>query len=120
MTTTNPEDAMHDFDVSHLSSVQRAVACAVLGVVHTGNPDASGGGCRAFYSPKEWAERGEEYGRESVLIICHDGGSLAPFCRYDYGDYDAIARLDAALRSVGYYVEQCTSWYSAVYPTPSR
>jgi len=79
-------------------------------------PHAYGGGCRAFYSPEEWHDRGERYGCESVLVLCHDGGDLARFCNYDYQDYDAVEKMSDALKGLGFYVESCTSWYSAVYP----
>lgn len=73
------------------------------------------GGCRAFYSPDEWKERGERYGLQSVLVICHDGGDLAPALNLDYEMYDLHDALQAHLGRAGFYVEGCTGWYSAVY-----
>ena len=73
------------------------------------------GGCRVFFSPQEWTARGEEYGRASLLVVVHDGGMHAGSISYDREQYDRVAALDAALRPLGVYVEQCTSWYSAVY-----
>ena len=73
------------------------------------------GGCRTFYSPAEWKERGEEYGLESELILCHDGGDFASLLNSSYGCYDQMERFSKAMEKYGYYVEQCTSWYSAVY-----
>lgn len=102
-----------DYGIGHLETKeQRRVATAVLSVLPA-NP--SGGGCRAFYTPQEWAARGEEFGRESVLILLHDGGDLAPFCNPAYNRYQDLDKLGRALRKIGYYVEQCTCWYSAVY-----
>ncbi len=72
-------------------------------------------GCKAFYSPKEWIERGEEYGRESVLIVCHDGGAHAPFFNLDYCEYGLYDEMVKTLYDAGIWVEQCTSWYSAIY-----
>lgn len=80
-----------------------------------GNDLGSTGGCKAFYSPAEWRERGEEYGLESELILCHDGGCLAPCCNWDYECYALVEKLRKALEKAGCWVEQCTSWYSAVY-----
>ena len=74
------------------------------------------GGCRAFYSPREWAARCEQYGLNSVLVICHDGGSVGQFFSYDQEDYDAIEAMSEELRQHGLYAEQCTTWYSALYP----
>jgi hypothetical protein len=101
-----------DFNVSHLHPHQRAIARAVLRVLPK---DATGGGCRAFYSPKEWAARNETYGLKSLLIVVHDGGDLEPYCNLDFGCYSMHDRLQAELGKVGLYMESCTSWYSAIY-----
>ena len=69
-----------------------------------------------FYTPAEWKVRGEKHGNEAVLVIVHDGGDLAPLCNYDYGCYDDIEAFSAFLGGLGYYVEDATGWYSAVYP----
>ena len=61
------------------------------------------------------AARNEKYGLDAVLILVHDGGDLARFCNYDYECYRAIERLAAALGKAGYFIENCTGWYSAVY-----
>jgi hypothetical protein len=76
---------------------------------------ADTGGCRPFYSPNEWKERGEEYGTLSELVIVHDGGDLAPYFNLDYYCYDKYEAMQAALSEHGFYFDQCTSWYSAVY-----
>jgi len=73
------------------------------------------GGCKAFYSPKEWKERGEDYGLESELIVVHDGGDLASIFNLDYGCYDLNAKMDEALRRHGVWMESCTCWYTAIY-----
>jgi hypothetical protein len=74
------------------------------------------GGCKAFYSPKEWADRGEEYGRNSLLIVCHDGGDLVPFFDYNRDAWSFKQEMETALNDAGFYAEQCTSWYTAIYP----
>ena len=76
------------------------------------------GGCISFYSPQQWKERGEEYGKNSELIIVYDGGDLAQFFEYDYEEYSRIDQMSDLLKSVGAYTEACTCWYSAVYPRP--
>lgn len=76
------------------------------------------GGCKAFYSPSEWEERGEDYGKGSVLIVCHDGGDLACFFNWDQADetgYRMINDMQEALDAEGLYAEQCTGWYTAIY-----
>ncbi len=72
-------------------------------------------GCRSFYSAAEWRARGEEYGRQSLLVVVHDGGDLAPMLNYDYMCYPLIEELERKLRAVGLYAENCTCWYSAIY-----
>lgn len=104
--------ASNDFDTSRLSGEALKIASVIKRVLGKG---ASGGGCKAFYTPQQWAERGESYGRNSALVVVHDGGDLAPYCNYDYGSYDLIEKMNAALKKIGYYLESCTCWYSAVY-----
>lgn len=80
------------------------------------------GGCKAFYSPKEWRERGEEYGLESCLIVTHDGGDHARAFSFDachvHGrpeEYEPCESMQDALGKVGCFAEQCTVWYTAIY-----
>lgn len=82
------------------------------------------GGCKAFYSPAEWRNRGEEYAGGSELVIVYDGGDLKHFfsmdaCYYDNPHsskrYDRYEEMQAALNGSGLYFEEGTSWYSGVY-----
>jgi hypothetical protein len=68
------------------------------------------------YTGAEWAERGEDYGSDALFVLVHDGGPLAPYCNWDYCAYRAMDDLRDALAAEGVYAEQCTSWYSAIYP----
>jgi hypothetical protein len=77
------------------------------------NHDLQTGGCKAFYSPKEWSSRGEKYGARSELIIVYDGGELGEVCRLDGAFYNELV---GSLKGYGLYVEECTGWYAAVYP----
>ena len=72
-------------------------------------------GGQAFYSPSEWKKRGEQYGLKSEMIIVHDGGDLAACCNLDYECYKLNEQFIEKLAEAGVYIEQCTSWYSAVY-----
>ena len=101
-----------DFSMDSLQGESLKIANAILNILPV---DASGGGCRAFYSPKEWKERKEDYGLNSVLIVVHDGGDLAKYCNPDYESYSDCENLNKALEKIGYYLEGCTCWYSAVY-----
>jgi hypothetical protein len=78
------------------------------------------GGCKAFYSPTEWRARGEDYGLKSVLIVVHDGGAHAAAFNWNYECYEVVEDMRKALEVVGCFVEQCTSWYSAVYKISGR
>jgi len=73
------------------------------------------GGCKTFYSPAEWRERGEEYGGNSELVVVYDGGDVRRFFSYTSDDYEAMGKVDLALDNLNMYAEDCTSWYSAVY-----
>lgn len=86
---------------------ERTIANAVITVVGADH-DFEG----AFRSPRSWDD---DYGGDSKLILIHDGGALAPYCSLDYEDYGLVEELVVALANIGYYAEQCTSWYSAVY-----
>ena len=73
------------------------------------------GGCKAFYSPADWKERGETYGLTAELIVVHDGGDLASIFNLDYGCYDLNNKMEETLRRNGVWMESCTCWYTAVY-----
>ena len=80
------------------------------------------GGCKVFYSPQEWRQRGEKYGLKSKLIITYDGGDHARAFSMDHcyvtgaaSDYEPNEAMQKALKAVGCYAEECTGWYAAVY-----
>jgi len=104
-----------DFAVDQLNDEERKIANAIVEML---GESCSGGGCRAFYGAPEWRTRGEDWGNDAVLVIVHDGGDLAPFCNWYYGQHKCVEELQGLLDKLGYYVEQCTSWYSAVYRFP--
>ena len=75
-----------------------------------------------FVTPELWRVRGEQYGRNAVVIVVHDGGHLAPHFNYAYEDRRAMEAMRKALAACvtpeaprGYWAEQCTSWYTAIY-----
>ncbi len=82
-------------------------------LVERGLTEHGGGG--KFYSPEEWKEREELYGTDSLLIITHDGGDHAAAFNYAYEDPALMQALTSKLSDSNVFVEQCTSWYSAVY-----
>lgn len=74
---------------------------------------------RLFYSPEEWAARGEQYGLGSKLVVAYDGaaarGCFNMDACYDAGSYEPYEELQRLLGEHGLYFEECTGWYSAVY-----
>jgi len=106
-------DATDDLSVEDLTFTQRFLADRIIKITGA----KSGGGCKAFYSPDAWEARGEKYGLNSLLIVVHDGGDLAPWFNLDYQCYDLYEKLQAELAEVNMYAESCTCWYSAIYPT---
>lgn len=66
------------------------------------------GGCKVFYSPQEWRERGEQYGTESELVVVYDGSDARYLAEFNPTVEEVLARLNL-------FVECCTHWYAAVY-----
>lgn len=110
-----------DFSTEHLDGRAREIADGIAQWLadYIGHAP-SGGGCKAFFSPEDWAARGERYGHLSELVLVHDGGDLAPFCNPDYGHLKASDAFSEFLSDrFGVFVEPCTGFYSAVYPIPT-
>lgn len=111
-----PPDS-HDFSLHSTMRITNPEACRIAEAIVAVLPDgATGGGCPAFRTPETWRNRGEKYGLDSTLIVVCDGGDLAPYFNFDYGCPEAIEKMRAALAALGYYSEDCTGWYHAVYP----
>ncbi len=79
---------------------------------------------KVFYSPKEWKERGEQYGTESKLVIVIEGAAARrclsmdacyEVARPSTNCYEPYEALQERLGAVGLYNQDCTSWYSAIY-----
>jgi hypothetical protein len=57
-----------------------------------------------------------EYGKGALLILEHYlGDPLWPYVNYDGLQYGKIEQLSDALSAAGFWVEDCTGWYSGVY-----
>jgi hypothetical protein len=72
------------------------------------------GGCKAFYSPKQWAARGEEYGTKSELVVVYDGGDVRELFEPEFG-FSWRDEMWDKLKEQGLWYEPCTCWYSAIY-----
>lgn len=81
---------------------------AAEGLSHTG-------GCRAFYSPAEWAARGERYGTGGVLVCVYDSGDLRHLFDTYGEDYGPEERLNAALGAADLWFDRGTNWHSTIY-----
>jgi len=108
--------AKDDFNIpTGLSRSGRRAALAIVKKAQAiFGSDSSGGGCTAFYTPKAWKERGEEYGHGSELIVVYDGGDLYEL----FGSFAAPNLCDAmtdTLDGLGLWYEPCTGWYCAIY-----
>lgn len=87
-----------------------------------GVEDTSSG--RAFYSPGEWRDRGEQYGTRSALVVVYDGNGVAPYFSLDatappWSKPEAYHRYEAMMslcREHGFYFEEATGWYACIYP----
>ena len=92
-------------------------ACKVILAVLAENclSEPSGGGCPLFRSPGEHRERGEQYGRESELIVLYDGGDAYPYFSYMSEAPGLAEKMRKALSDAGLWSEPCTGWYSAIY-----
>lgn len=68
------------------------------------------GGCRAFFSAKEWEELGNQsWG--AAAIVCHDGGALSIYNgRKPWHDY-----LRKKLENLGYRTDVLTSVSTGLY-----
>jgi hypothetical protein len=75
------------------------------------------GGCKSFYSPRDWADRGESYGHGSVLIVMHEGAASGPYFSLDksYPVYATHTKMSKVLDKAGFFFEECTGYYVAVY-----
>ena len=73
------------------------------------------GGCRVFYTPREWKARGEKYGTTSELVVVYDGAEAAYALAMDYEMYKAIDELQARLDAIGVFFEEATCWYGSIH-----
>jgi len=100
----------------NLSTIGERAHRAIMAVL-TECEATDSGGCRSFYSPAEWLDRGEQYGTISELVVVYDGGDLAGFFSLDasYPTYKSHTLMSEALAAEGLYCEECTCWYAAIY-----
>lgn len=104
-----------NLDVSHLNDKQKSIVDIFVKVAKefTGEVSAE---LKTFWTPEEWKDKGEDYGTESELVVCYDGlNSFSHICDTMSGSISAHEKLQDELFKAGYFFEQCTNWYGAVY-----
>jgi hypothetical protein len=106
---------MSDFDMPENLSQEGKTAYNTIMAFLSAKSMNYGGGCKSFYSPEEWEDRGEQYGLKSKLIVVHDGGDLAQIFNLDYERYSLHDEMQSKLAEYGFFAESCTCWYTAIY-----
>jgi hypothetical protein len=96
-----------------LSRKGRNAAYAILRVMKA-HGLCNTGGCRAFYTPKEWEEKGNSP-TKSHLVVVFDGGDLYEIMSYNSDCPSWKDEVDQALGALGVYAEAFNSWSCAVY-----
>lgn len=74
--------------------------------------DTGCGGCKAFYAPEEWVD---PVRKSVLLVVCHDGGAMAPRFNLDYEQYKLYDSIDPMLKSRGLWRDHMNSAVSHVY-----
>lgn len=72
------------------------------------------GGCKAFHTPEDAAAFCTPHS-SAVLVVCHDGGSLAPYFNLDYGNYKAYDKVDNLLKARGLWREAQNAAVTLIY-----
>jgi hypothetical protein len=100
-------------------AARRAAVIIRSTIVDAIGPQASGGGCRLFYSLMEWRKShpksaSDLVGSGDLLVVVYDGGAAAQFFNPSYECWDLMRAMDRALEASGYYSEPCKHWFSAI------
>tara|TARA_R110000824_G_scaffold107488_2_gene253809 strand:+ start:1767 stop:2195 length:429 start_codon:yes stop_codon:yes gene_type:complete len=112
MSTTNPDLAKPE----GLSTKGSAAYDLIMSYLTKHKLTYTGGG-KAFYSPQEWAERGELYARGSILVVVYDGGDQGEAFSLDkgYPTYTHVNTMTELLMANDMHYEEGTTWYGGVY-----
>ena len=99
-----------DFDTTHLQGIAKIFAENVCRMIEKDNSARPyGGGCKAFYSPDEWKEIGNNVPDECILVLCYDGGDLSHYCNYNYANINKIEKFTSLLQEHGLWTESQNS-----------
>ena len=78
------------------------------------------GGQKVFWSPKQWRDKGEPFGKGAELIILHEGGDHAQFFSLDHAyesskPYEDFEFMIQYLKQRGFWAESLYRWSTAIY-----
>jgi hypothetical protein len=104
----------NDLDIPTGLSAKGRKGAKIIKKFLTDIGETSQGGCRLFYTPQEWKNRGELYGTSGELVVVYDGGYLYSVMNGEFG-WSSQTKLNDLLQAEGLYLEQSTNWYSALY-----
>ena len=121
----------------HLNGDAKRVADLIKQYIVNKEPEAWASYTNVFRDGEEWTEDdGREYGEGSVLVILHEGDSLAKYCSFDAcyelaanhrngftsraEDYHFVEDMAAFLHNKGFHLETLTRWCSAIYKRQSK
>jgi hypothetical protein len=104
-----------DFAIPYnLCSQGRSAAQAILGMLTEDN-ECWSGGCRAFFSPQEWRNKGHELIDRTVLVVLHDGGIMSEYFDPVYGGQRYERQLQY-LRENSFFAEHISHFYAEILP----
>lgn len=109
-TVENPDLAKP----ANLSAQGEQAYAAIVAYLHAHNVAAP---LRSLFS-LDGALESYEHIRDSATYLVEEFPALAPLVEKTVaqGPYIAYERMVAAMAEAGFYVEECTRWYAAVYP----
>jgi hypothetical protein len=73
-------------------------------------------GDTTFYTPEQWAERGEAYSNHALLNLTFEGPVNHALNAYTPNSTAVVNALNEALERVGCYMELGYAWCAGIYP----
>ena len=108
---------MDDFATTHLEGDARILADIIVkSAKKIWDSNISGGGCKAFHTPKSLPN--DSYAKlynGAVLVVHFDGGDLHHLLSYDSEVPDVRDSMVSTIEKHGYFVEDVNNWSMAIY-----
>lgn len=95
----------------------RVAHAAIVGLLREDGATFTGG-ARTFYTPAGWAALGHPQHPAAVLIVHYEGCDVAPYFSHDADadtSYVHLNKMVKVLEAAGFWSEEITTAYSAVY-----